>query len=98
MATSVLNSEKAAETSLFVIRTFVRLREMIASHKGLAGQLNKLEKRLEGHDASISEIVKVLRQLMQPDGPLKKNRIIPKVHATDFKVEFGLNYSFPMAA
>ncbi len=82
MAASVLNSEKAVETSLFVIRAFVGLREMIASHKGLVGKLDKLEKRLEGHDASITEIVKLLQQLMQPDGPLKKNRI-GFVHGTD---------------
>jgi len=75
MAASVLNTEKAVETSLFVIRSFVRLREMIASHKDLAAKLAELEKRLEGHDTSITEIVKMLQHLMQPDGPLKKNRI-----------------------
>ncbi len=82
MAASVLNSEKAVETSLFVIRAFVRLREMIASNKALADKLAKLEKRLEGHDASITEIVKLLQRLMQPDGPLKKNRI-GFIHAAD---------------
>jgi len=75
MAASVLNTEKAVETSLFVIRAFVRLRGMIASNKALAEKLSELEKRLEGHDASIAEIVKLLQHLMQPDGPLKKNRI-----------------------
>lgn len=75
MAASVLNSEKAVETSLFVIRAFVRIREMISSNKALADKLAKLEKRLEGHDTSITEIVRLLQQLMQPDGPLKKKRI-----------------------
>lgn len=75
MVASILNTEKAVETSLFVIRAFVRLREMIASNKGLAEKLAQLEKRLEGHDTSITEIVKLLQCLMQPDGPLKKKRI-----------------------
>jgi len=75
MVASVLNSEKAVETGVFVIRAFVRLREMIASHKELAEKLGELEKRLEGHDACITEIVKLLQYLMQPDGPMKKNRI-----------------------
>jgi len=75
MAASVLNSEKAVETSVFVIRAFVRLREMISTHKALAEKLSELEKRLEGHDASITEIVKVIQYLMQPDGPLKKKKI-----------------------
>jgi len=75
MAASVLNSGKAVETSVFVIRAFVRLREMISSHKALAEKLDELENRLDGHDASITEIVKALQYLMQPDGPLKKKQI-----------------------
>jgi len=75
MAASVLNSEKAVETSVFVIRAFVRLREMISSHKALAEKFGELEKRLDGHDGSIAEIVKAIQYLMQPDGPLKKKKI-----------------------
>ncbi len=75
MAASVLNSEKAVETSVFVIRAFVHLREMISSHKALAEKFEELEKRLDGHDASITEIVKAIQYLMQPDGPLKKKKI-----------------------
>ncbi len=72
MATGVLNSKRAVETSVFIIRTFVRLREMIPSHKALVRKFEELEKRLEGHDASITGIVKAIQYLMQPDGPLKK--------------------------
>jgi len=75
MAASVLNSKRAVETSVFVIRAFVRLREMISSHKTLAKKLEELEKRLEGHDASITGVVKAIQYLMQPDGPLKKKKI-----------------------
>jgi len=75
MAANVLNSKRAVETSVFVIRTFVRLREMISSHKALAKKLEELEKKLEGHDTSITEIVKAIQYLMQPGGPLKKKKI-----------------------
>jgi len=75
MAASVLNSKQAVETSVFIIRAFVRLREMISSHKALAEKHDELEKKLEGHDASITEIVKIIQYLAQPDGPLKKKKI-----------------------
>ncbi|MDX8404918.1 MAG: ORF6N domain-containing protein [Mariprofundus sp.] len=71
MVASVLNTAKAVETGLFVIRAFVRLREMISSNKGLAEKLNELEKRLEGHGASISEIVKLLQHLMKMGSSLE---------------------------
>jgi len=75
MAASVLNSQRAVESSVFIIRAFVRLREMIASHKALAEKFGELEKRLDGQDESIAEIVKAIQYLMQPDGPLKKKKI-----------------------
>ncbi|MFC1537057.1 hypothetical protein ACFL48_04520 [Pseudomonadota bacterium] len=75
MAASVLNSDKAVEMSLFVIRAFVRLREMVSSQKELAEKFSELEKRLEGHDESITEIIQALQYLIQPDGPLKKEKI-----------------------
>lgn len=75
MAASVLNSQRAVESSVFIIRAFVRLREMIASHKALAEKFRELEKRLDGQDESIAEIVKAIQYLMQPDGPLKKKKI-----------------------
>jgi hypothetical protein len=47
MAASILNSERAIETSIFVVRAFVRLRQMLASHKDLERKLEALEERYE---------------------------------------------------
>ena len=66
MAASVLNSPRAVEMSVFVVRAFVRLRETLASHKALAARLAELEQRLETHDKAIGEIIDAIRALMMP--------------------------------
>ncbi len=66
MAAGVLNSERAVELSVFVVRAFVRLRELLATNKELAVKLAELERRLESHDESIQTLVEAIRQLMAP--------------------------------
>jgi hypothetical protein len=66
MLASVLNSERAVEMSLLVIRVFVKLREMLSSHKELAAKFNELERRIEKHDEDICAIFEAIRQLMAP--------------------------------
>lgn len=73
MAATVLNSPQAVEMSVFVVRAFVRLREMLASNKALARKLAELEARLEGHDETIADIVLAIRELMNPPA-LEKRR------------------------
>lgn len=48
MLASVLNSERAIKASIHIIETFVKLREMISTHKDLKRKLGELEKRIEG--------------------------------------------------
>jgi hypothetical protein len=66
MLSSVLNSERAIEVNSVIMRVFVRLREMMATHKELAFKLMELEERLEGHDEQIQNIFEAIRQLMTP--------------------------------
>jgi hypothetical protein len=66
MLSSVLNSERAIEVNIAIMRVFVRLREMMATHKELAFKLVELEERLEGHDEQIQNIFEAIRQLMTP--------------------------------
>jgi ORF6N domain len=66
MAASVLNSPRAIEMSVFVVRAFVRLRDTLASHKALAAKFAELEQRLETHDKTIGEIIDAIRALMAP--------------------------------
>ena len=74
MAASVLNTQQAIETSIFVVRAFIRLREILATHKQLARKLAELEERLGEHDEQIQVILEAIQQLMTPpDKPPKKN-------------------------
>jgi hypothetical protein len=66
MLSSVLNSERAIEVNIAIMRVFVRLREMMATHKELAFKLAELEERLEGHDEQIQNVFEAIRQLMTP--------------------------------
>jgi len=75
MAASVLNSSRAVEVSIFVVRAFVKLREILASNKMFAHKLNELERKLATHDRAIIELIEAIRQLMTQPEP-KKNRPI----------------------
>ena len=76
MAASVLNSFRAEEVSIFVVRAFIMIREYLASHKELAQQLYQLERKVGSHDEAIRSLVKAIQQLMQPpEEPKKKGRI-----------------------
>jgi uncharacterized membrane protein len=75
MAASVLNSRRAVEASIFVVRAFVRLRNALAEHRELASKLTELERRVGEHDDSIREIVDAIRQLMEPPPEPPRERI-----------------------
>lgn len=64
MAASVLNSPRAVEMSVYVVRAFVQLRELLVDHKALAAKLAELEKRVAGHDSALAEVISALRALM----------------------------------
>jgi hypothetical protein len=66
MAASVLNTQRAVEASIFVVRAFVKIREVLVAHKELALKLAELEFRVKGHDEQILAIVEAIRQLMAP--------------------------------
>jgi phage regulator Rha-like protein len=66
MAAAVLNTHRAVEVSVYVVRAFVKLREMLRAHKELARKLAELEKRIEGHDEEIMALFEAIRQLMEP--------------------------------
>ena len=66
MAATVLNSERAVEMSVFVVRAFVHLREMLASNRQVASKIDELERRLETHDDAIQEILDAIKELMIP--------------------------------
>jgi hypothetical protein len=76
MAATILNSPRAVEMSVYVVRAFVQLREMLASNKELARRFAQLETRLEkklvAHDEAIAAILSAIRQLMHPPVPKRR--------------------------
>jgi hypothetical protein len=73
MAANVLRSPAAVKASIFVVRAFVKLRELLGTHAQLASKLTELERKLEKHDDQIIAIIDAIRELMQPpDDPPRK--------------------------
>ncbi len=72
MAANVLSSPRAVAVSIQVVRTFVRLREILATHKDLARKLAELE---EKYDEQFAVVFEAIRQLMTPVEPEKKGKI-----------------------
>jgi phage regulator Rha-like protein len=69
MAATVLNSQRAVEMSIFVVRAFVRLREMVSNNRQIVAKLEELENRLEKHDTDIEQLIEAIKELMVPPEP-----------------------------
>jgi hypothetical protein len=69
MLSSVLNSERAIQVNIAIMRTFAQLRQMLASHADLARKLANLERR---YDAQFKVVFDAIRQLMTPPDPTRK--------------------------
>jgi len=76
MAATVLNSPKAIEMSVFVVRAFIKMRETLSNNKALALKLAELEKKLTGrlnvHERAIVHVLGEIRKLMAPSEPSKR--------------------------
>ncbi len=72
MLSSVLHSKRAALVNIAIMRAFVRLRELVSTHKELASKLSDLERRIEGHDEHIQSLFEAIHQLMDPPEKPKK--------------------------
>lgn len=75
MAATVLNSPRAVETSVFVVRAFVRLRDLARTHVELARHLAALERRVTAHDADLKQVFAALRQLLDSPQARPNRRI-----------------------
>ena len=73
MAANVLNSSRAVQMSVFVVRAFVKMRELLAQNKELAAKLAELERtltaRLDDHENAIVHILDEIKKLMEPLPP-----------------------------
>ena len=75
MLASVLNSERAVKISICIVKTFVKPREIIGTHKELAHKFEQLERKVEKHDGEIQAIFEAIRRLMVPPAEPKKTKI-----------------------
>ena len=80
MLSSVLNSRRAIQVNIQIMRAFIKLKELLLTHKELAIKLEALEEKYAEHDERIKDIFEAIRQLLTPP-PEKQRKII------GFKVE-----------
>ena len=66
MLSSVLNSKRAIQVNIAIMRAFVRLRQVLAAHKELANRLAELENRMDKQDQEIMAVFEAIRELMAP--------------------------------
>jgi hypothetical protein len=75
MAATILNTPRAIAVSVFVVRAFVRMREILTTHKELAQKLAQLEHVVGTHDEAIRSLIAAMHKLMSPPADRRKGRI-----------------------
>lgn len=66
MLSSVLNSERAVKVNIQIMRAFVKLKELLLTHKDLAIKIEELERKYTAHDKKIQDIFEAIKQLLAP--------------------------------
>jgi len=74
MRSSVLNSERAIQMNILIVRAFVKLREMLATHKDLARKIEDLDRKQKEHGEQLGAVYSIVKQLISP--PVKPKRRI----------------------
>ena len=72
MAATILNSPRAVQMSIFVVRAFLRLREWVVGQAELAAKLSDLERRVGAHDHELKAIIQTIRTMLEPPVPPRK--------------------------
>ncbi|MFA5090479.1 MAG: ORF6N domain-containing protein [Candidatus Omnitrophota bacterium] len=88
MLSSVLNSERAIQMNILIMRAFTKLREILLTHKGLAAKIEALEKKYAEHDQTIKEIFQAIKQLLEPPLPKEKKITGFRTYDEDKKTKF----------
>jgi len=71
MMSSVLHSERAVQMNIAIMRAFVKLRDILSTHKELAKKLDELEYKISRHDSDIQTLFNAMRRLMRPSDKSK---------------------------
>jgi len=75
MLSSVLNSERAIQVNILIMRAFTKLKEILLTHKDLAAKIESLEKKYAEHGQTIKSIFEAIKQLLEPP-PVEEKKII----------------------
>lgn len=75
MLSGILNSKRAVQVNIAIMRAFVKLRQILSTHKELVYKLNELERKTERHDSEIKTIFNAIRQLMASPDEKPKRKI-----------------------
>jgi phage regulator Rha-like protein len=74
MLSSVLSSQRAVQMNILIIRAFIKLREMLASHKDIARKIEDLERQQREHGEQLDAVYSIVTQLIEP--PVQPKRRI----------------------
>jgi hypothetical protein len=85
MLSSVLNSGRAIQVNILIMRAFTKLREILLTHKDLAAKIEVLENKYAEHDQTIKEIFQAIKQLLEPPLPKEKKLIGFRTYEEDKK-------------
>jgi hypothetical protein len=75
MLATVLKSERAVQVSIAIVRVFVKLRQILATHQEFAHRLDEIERKFEKHDDELHYVFEAIRELMAPEPVPEKRRI-----------------------
>lgn len=75
MLSSVLNSERAIQINILIMRAFTKLKEILLTHKELAVKIDTLERKYGEHDETIKTILEAIKQLLEPPS-IRERKII----------------------
>lgn len=75
MLSSVVNTPRAVQINIAIMRTFVKVREFLYAHKDLAKRFEDLERKYESHDHQIKAVFDAIRQMMEPNGKKKRYKV-----------------------
>ena len=75
MLSSVLRSERAVQVNIMIMRTFVRIREIVSTHTELAKKISDIEKRVDYHDETLIDLIEAVKKLLPMSVSNNKQKI-----------------------
>lgn len=102
MLSSVLNSERAIQVNIGIMRVFVNIRKLVSANKGILNRLNQLEYKVQSHDKKIRTIFEVIHKssdtrLLSPGKPFSNKKVIREIISSCEKYIYWVDKYFSRA-